>query len=680
MEMICKTYVKYLSILLFLFHVQNVFSQTQKFGKISNEEFNMQFYGRDTSAAAVVLFDIGKTYFNYNTSEGGFQIIFKRHRRIKIFDKEACFHANVRIPLYDPGSVDEQLTSLKGFTYSKSGGKIEKYKLENNGIFNDNYSEDWKYVSFTMPKVTEGSIIEYSYTVQSDYITFLREWEFQSSIPTIYSEYTVEIPEFFIYQKVNQGYLTVKLKDKSISNTNVEYVYNVIPKRGIANRTEGFLNSEEVNYDINTETWVLEHAPALVEEEYITVMDDYTTKLYFQLAGTNLPRQSYRDVLSSWDEINRLLLESEGFGSRLGKGNFLNDVVSSIKEKTNEPFEQVKLAYEYVREYVNWNGKKWLFTSQSLKKTFEEKRGNSADINLLLTSLINELKITAHPVVLSTRDHGKINISMPMIQLLNYVICVVQIDNQYFLLDATDKYIPLGMLPFRCLNWKGRIIRKTNSDWIDLTPSAADETTINSYVTINEEGQLSGGIKLANKGYAASDIRSIIDKEGTEDYIDNIKEKYEDSFIIKDYNIEDIKDKNRINIKIDIESTEGSIGNLIYIEPLPIKLFDENLLKQEKRNYPVDFGITMKNTIRSTIQIPEDFVIDELPEQVMFTLPNNAGLFQFQIVNKKNLLQVVCSFKLNKSIFLPNEYQFLKQFFDSIIAKQNESIVLKRKV
>jgi len=659
-------------------HVSTLQAQNQKFGKISKEEFEMETYDRDTSAAAVVLFDIGKTYFNYNSSEGGFQIIFERHKRIKIFNKRAYYFANVKIPLFDPGSVDERLTSLKGYTYIFSDGKVQKFKLENNGTFDEKYSEDWKYTSFTMPKVTEGCIIEYSYTVQSDYITFLREWRFQSSIPVIYSEYTVEIPEFYIYQKVSQGYQTINLKEESKKNANIEYLYTTTPQRGIMNRTEGFLTSENINYTINSETWTLAHAPALIEEEYITVMDDYVNKINYQLAGTKYPRQSYRDVLSSWEEISKRLLENENFGSRIGKGNFLDDVVKNIKGVTKEPREQINLAHEFVKENMYWNGNNELFISKSIRKIYESKRGNSADINLLLTSLLQKLGITAHPVALSTRDFGKINISMPMIQGFNYVACAVKLEGKYILLDATEKYLEVGMLPKRCLNWQGRIISETNSEWINLAPSAAEEVTINSFLKLNESGILSGGVSFANKGYKAIEVKSLIDRDGNESLINNLKDELESSLTINEYDVRNSDDKNRVNIKINVESSEVDIGNLVYINPLPVKVFKENPFKQEKRNYPVDFAVPIKKTIRSTIQLPEDFIIEELPKQVLFTLPDNAGTFSFNAKNKNNMLQVVCSYNLNKTVFLIDEYQFLKKFYDSVISKLSENIVVRK--
>lgn len=670
----------YTSIIIFCLLTTAVHAQTQKFGKVSKQELAMTAYEKDTSAAAVVLFDVGRTYFTYNTNKGGFQMTFERHRRIKIFNKDGYGYADMRISLYDPGADEERLNGLKGYTYSNANGKLEKYKLEKSDIIDDRHSDDWKVTTFTMPNVTEGCIIEYEYKITSDFYTFLKEWEFQGTIPVIYSEYQVDIPQYLKYQKVNQGFLILSLKDKSSKSGSVNFMSSTRPSGGFSNQSNGRINSQTVNYTINSETWVLEHAPALKEEEYITTLDDYITKINYQLAGVDYPGEPYRDVLGSWDKINKLLLEHENFGRQLGKGKFLDDVVAKIKGVTNEPSEQVVLAYEYIKESMNWDKDYDLFTTNSLKKIHENKKGNSADINLLLTSLIQELGISAHPVALSTRDHGKINIAMPMIKPFNYVICAANIDGKYLLLDATSKDLKPGMLPVRCLNWKGRIISEVNSSWIDINPTSAADLTVNSFLKLDDTGLLKGNVVFANNGYSAAFTRRSINNKGVDKYIEGKKDDFGQDFLITEHEVKNLDDyTKKLDVKLTVESTEGALGNIVYMNPLIVNMFDENPFKQENRLYPVDFGIPIKEKMMTTIVLPEGFIVDEMPKPATVTLPDNAGLFKFQVVNQNNMIQVLCSFSLNKTLFLPDEYAYLKEFFNYVINKQEEQIVIKRK-
>ncbi len=649
-------------------------AQVKKFGKIAKESLSMEVYEKDSSAAAVVLFDVGRTYISYNTGKGDFDMTFERHRRIKILNKDGYDYADFRIPTYHPGSSNENLSGLKGYTYTLDNGKINKTKLDKKDIFKDDLSDDWRVTTFTMPNVSEGCVIEFTYKVNSDFITFLKEWEFQEEIPVVYSEYTVEIPEYFHYQKVNQGYLNLTLKEKTTKNGSVNFMST---SRGNARVN---MSNQTVNYTINSETWALEHAPALKEEEYITTMEDYVTKINYQLAGTQFPGSIYKNVLGSWEKINEILLKHENFGKQLGKGNYLKEVVATIQSKTDKREEQLVLAYEFIRNHMDWNRENDMLTSDNLKKSFESKKGNSADINLLLTSLLQELGISAHPVVLSTRDNGKINIAMPMIQSFNYVIATAKLGERYILLDATNKYLKPGMLPYRCLNWKGRIINEQLGNWIDLTPIGAAEATVNSFLKLEEDGSINGNVVYINKDYLSASTRGAINAKGVDKYLEEHKDDFGQDFIVTEHEIKNLKEPYKsLDIKLSIESTEGGMGNMVYFSPLIVKLFEENPFKQENRYYPVDFGLPLKEKMMTTIMLPEGFIVDELPEPTAISLPDNAGLFNFQVVNNNNMVQVLCSFSLNRTLFLPEEYANLKTFFNYVLAKQEEQIVIKRK-
>ena len=666
-----------LFIALWVASVSQLQAQIEKFGKIDKESLSMEVYEKDSSAAAVVLFDVGKTYISYNTGKGDFEMIFERHRRIKILNKDGYDYADFRIPTYNPGSSNESLSGLKGYTYTLENGKIQKTKLEKSDIFNDDLNDDWRVTTFTMPNISEGCVIEFTYKINSDFITFLKEWEFQEAIPVVYSEYSVDIPEYFHYQKVNQGYLNLTLKEKTTKNGTVSFVST---SRGDIRGGGGSMSSQTVNYTINSETWAIEHAPALKEEEYITTMDDYVTKINYQLAGTQFPGSMYKNVLGSWEKINEILLQHENFGKQLGKGNYLKEVVANIQSKTNKPEEQIVLAYEFIRNHMDWNGESEMLTSDNLKKSFENKKGNSADVNLLLVSLLEELGANTQPIVLSTRDNGKINMAMPMIQSFNYVIAGVKLGEQYILLDATNKYLKPGMLPYRCLNWKGRIINEQLGNWIDLTPIAAAEATVTSFLKLGEDGSINGDVVYANKDYLSATSRSTINAKGVDKYLEKHKEDFGQDFIITEQEIKNLdKPYKSLDVKLSIESVEGGMGNMVYLSPLVVKLFDENPFKQENRFYPVDFGLPLKEKMMTTIILPEGFIVDELPESSAVSLPDNAGLFSFQVVNNVNSIQVLCTFSLNKTLFLPEEYNNLKKFFNYVLAKQEEQIVIKRK-
>ena len=80
-----------------------------------------------------------------------------------------------------------------------------------------------------------------------------------------------------------------------------------------------------------------------------------------------------------------------------------------------------------------------------------------------------------------------------------------------------------------------------------------------------------------------------------------------------------------------------------------------------------------------TLKIPEQYEVEQLPQPVIVTIPNNGGKFSFAVQkNAPKMIQIVSSIQLNQLHFEPEEYPFVKQFFDMLIEKQQEQIVLKK--
>jgi len=50
----------------------------------------------------------------------------------------------------------------------------------------------------------------------------------------------------------------------------------------------------------------------------------------------------------------------------------------------------------------------------------------------------------------------------------------------------------------------------------------------------------------------------------------------------------------------------------------------------------------------------------------------------FNVNSDNNIIQVISDFRINKPLFLPEEYQAVKETFSYLINKHNENVVLKR--
>jgi hypothetical protein len=72
--------------------------------------------------------------------------------------------------------------------------------------------------------------------------------------------------------------------------------------------------------------------------------------------------------------------------------------------------------------------------------------------------MLRAVEIPADPVIISTIDNGMVHPIYPIITKYNYLIVRATIDGKTVLLDATEKDVPFGLLPYRCLNQRGYAI------------------------------------------------------------------------------------------------------------------------------------------------------------------------------------------------------------------------------
>lgn len=611
----------------------------------------MTSYDKDTSAAAVVLSDYGEAYIRISSITAA--LYFERHVRIKILKKDGLEWADVEIPLYHSGSSEERVTKLKATTYNLEGGKIVETPITKDGVFREKFNRNFNLQKFTFPNVKEGSVIEYSYTISSEFLTNFPNWQFQYDIPVRWSEYWALFPDFFIFEKYMQGYL-------SASSYEVK-------------------NKAEDGYQVNGHHWISKNVPAFKAEPFMTCEDDYVSKMNFALSYINFPNQPVKEVMGTWTKLNESLLESESFGRAVTGSGFLKKKAEEITAGISDPEKKVAAIYYYVKNSIEWDGTKDKYVD-NLKKVVEDKKGTAADINIILASMLEKVNIPVDMVLISTRDHGFVRTPYPMEEQFNYVICAARVNGKTLLLDATDKFLPMNVLPERCLNGQGLVISKTNHGWINIEPTAKARTAVNADFILSEEGELKGKVNYVCEGYDAQKIRQHYFAKGEQEYVKEFMSgKTWDLEKSEFQNLKDVDQRVIQEHELIINEQATVAGNVIYFNPLFGEQEKENLFKLETREYPVDFGKPMEKIIMCKVVLPEGYTVDELPKPKIIMLPDRAGKYTYNATLTDNTLNIISVMQINKSMFVQEEYGNLREFYNQLIAKQSEQIVLKKK-
>ena len=665
-------------IIFFCFSSTVSFSQQNKFEfeKINIADFK-NILTKDSSAVAEVIADVGRTRFEYGPK--GFYLIFERKTRIHILKQEGTSHATIEIPLYKSKTDREQVASFKGYTYNLENNEIVKTKVKSEDIFLQEQSENWNVQKVAMPAVKANSIIEFEYEVHSDFTFNLQSWTFQSDIPINWSEYNVKIPEYFVYKTISQGYLPFTINEKTRSQQNFSVHYEAQLGVGLnSERQPG--HTEVYKVDADNYRWVSTNVPAMKPEPFITTTDNYISKIEFELSLVKMPGELDRTVMDTWETLNTKLLENESFGLLVKRGGFISDQLPAITAKAGSSVEKVNAIYDHVKYRMKWNGDNGVFANNNPKKVYEERVGSSADINLMLVAILKEAGFNAEPVILSTRSHGLVQEIYPLLSKFNYVVALVRIDAENYLLDASSKYVPFNTLPERCLNGKGRIISKTFPGWVSLL----NKEYKNSYTVVDlnlaEEGSLKGKCTITSSGLDANSRRNTFANKNEKEYIEDFTSGHQNWSVTEFHisNVDTLTKPLTEEYTLDIPDEVQVAGDKMYLNIMAGFGEKNNPFKLEKRLYPVDFSSPVKENYIIKITIPAGWVVEELPKMAMVALPDNAGNYKCLIEEKNGTIQVISNLRINKTFFLPNEYEQLKEFFRLMVVKQAEQIVLKK--
>ncbi|TGE23267.1 DUF3857 domain-containing protein [Hymenobacter metallicola] len=652
-----------------------------KFGKIDEQDLTAANFAADSAAEAVILCDFGRSRFE--VGDEGFRVVYDRVTRIKILKKSGYDWATVQVPLYKKDNNAEKLSALRGFTYNLVNNQVVKEKLETSAIFTEQLSANNFIRKFTLPNVREGSVIEYSYTITSDFIFNFQDWQFQQSIPTRWSEYRASIPEYLDYKMLMQGYEPLAVQERQESNT--QYVIRWARTSLTDVTGEGHsAGAGAITAQVTNHRWAMKDVPALRSEPYMTTPRDYVARIDFELAGTKWPNEPYRSVSSTWEKMNQVLLDDDEFGGQLKRGGFLKDKTTALVAKYPDVQQRIAAVHDLVRQSVKYNGADRVYASGSLRKAYDQHSGSAADVNLLLIALLRDAGVPANPVLLSTRDHGLVNENFPLLSKFNYVIAHVALpEGKEMLIDATEQLVPCGMLPPRCLNGTGRLILPdaAQSRWVNLQPAQRHLEYRQIQLVLDEKGGYKGKIHQEHGGYAGLEGREKLQKNGEKKFMEEIASSHE-GWTIPKFAFQEREVLHKplaLDYEFAMPGSDTPI-NTIYFSPLRQFSADKNPFRHENRRFPVDFGAQFDETVMMTITLPAGYMAEELPKPAIVDLPDNGGRFSYTVQdNGQGTVQIASRMSLRKPVYMAEEYAYLREFYTRMLAKQAEQIVLKKK-
>jgi transglutaminase-like putative cysteine protease len=626
------------------------------FGQVKLSELDMTSYPKDTSAAAVVLQEFGEAYLN----QDNMRLEYVYHVKLKILRQPGLKYGNVEVYLHRQSSNEEAITTFKASSFNYENNRIVETKMEGGSRFRQELGEYTVVQNYAIPNVKVGSVIEYTYTKVSPWLQNFHPWEFQDDIPKVLSEYWALIPAYYQYSITLIGYL------KLASN-------EAITEKECFNMGRGPVDCSRMKY-------MMKDIPAFVSEKYMSARSNHISRLNFELQTVYHPDGRVDNVTKEWKDAAEELKREARFGGQIRKGtNFLGDEIAPVVGNATDPLEKARKVYDFIKGHFKWNGVNGKYSANGVKKAFDAGEGNVGDINLALIAAMRAADLPADPVILSTRANGFPAQLHPVLTDFNYVIARLDIGGKVYLLDATDDFIPFGLLPEHCLNGSGRWLRDTDSDWVPLDAPVSKRSVTMIAMKVLPDGKLTGSLSTTYMGYAAvEERRKLLSAANETEYINDMTRKY-NMLAISNAVQENAQDVNKplvVKYQFELDVFDPATSSQWLFNPFFASSWKENPLKSEQRFYPVEFGVPLDERMIITIDLPEGHVVQSMPENAAIALPNGGGKYLFQTKVDGTRVSMNSNFSVSRDRYAADEYLLLKEFFARMIQTQAADMVI----
>jgi hypothetical protein len=623
------------------------------FGTPDRLELEMKECAFDKNAGAMKLLDYQEKEV---IAEYGLKIKTWRRVKIKIFNQKGFESANIIIP-YISRIKGTKFTDISAYIYYlDSAGNIVTEKVSKKQIFRDKADDQVKKIKFTFPNVRPGCVIEYGYEKTEKNSLALEPWFFQDFIPTLYSKFILIMPSLI---NVDQRVIGVDSIEQS-------------------NRYEQ--SSSSGNFQ---RTYSLRNIPAFRPEPMMTSIADNLQRIEFAIQPSGfgfLNLSSFRK--NRWEIFARVLNEVPLFGKQFNKPIPGTEPILDSVKKIPGRDEKIHYIFQQVKNQLKWDEQQ-TFYAGDIKEAWKERSGNSAEINLIILNLLRKSGITCSPILISTRNNGKIDENFFSLAQFNGVDVLVSDSNVNYILDGTRKYQSYKTPPDNILNRNVFNVDTSNIGWLYITdsrPLLKSSMAVNA--TLSDEGKLSGNALIAF--YEHSKVQRMMDKNKTEEE----KKEEEKEFLQKDFTELTIDSVIQENADNDLEpltekfnfSYQPSVsGKFLFLDPFFLSHFRKNPFTDSIRHSDIDFTSRQYLKTSVNITIADSYEVDHLPKNIRLRMADSSIIFERRTYLETNKILFVNTMEVLYPLFTKEDYSGVKEFFDRLYSMVTEQIILKRK-
>ncbi len=516
---------------------------------------------------------------------------------------------------------------------------------------------------FTFTGMEKGDILEYSFKIKRyRRSVFNQVWSIQSTLPKLYSAYSLEFPQKFISKKRGWTFAPYNIR---------------LPEATIKRHTR---KTDKMEIKTFSYSWQLRDIPALVQEPAMPPYDDVAQhmRIHFKYKDWNALSGRYRPLLEPlFEEDNKEALTAL---ARQTAGNSTTD-----KEKIENIFNYLKTNFRYVPTDLRKNEKPLRLPDEILASRY----GDSRDLAILAVNMLRAVGVKAWPALVKTTDQGKLSDKIVSFDFNRMIIMARDAKGKDYWLDSACPYCGLGEVLPGLAGTRPLLLFDDGKSALKRIPGSrmkSNRCSRTMTLSIDDQGNIKGQVSLKLTGNFNLQIRDMFPRQG-KDRADKIIAGYlHERFSFKHISNltyskpDDAGDTFHIDFSTTFAPLQSESKGVIVINPALFKS-DRRLdgFSAESRKFPIVFNAPFN--IKDIIKIRFDrkrYKIDSRPTGESMRQP--FGHVRSRVdFGEDGTLTYSIEYGISKREIDVSDYEDFRTLLKTLRATQKKRLVLRKK-
>ncbi len=508
-----------------------------------------------------------------------------------------------------------------------------------------------------------GGIIAYEYERRERPYLAETNWRFQDELPRLTQSFTLALPSGYTYTTTWAHHERVEAAD---------------------------LENQHYRWDMNNQPAIdLDQVPMSPGEGSLSA------RMTVHYAGPGL--QEPQD--GTWKGIGEWYT-----GLSRGRMDATPDIAAKAAELTagkTDFYDKAEAIAEFVQQKIRYfviemgvGG----YQPHPAEDIFKGRYGDCKDKATLLSAMLSSVGIHSALVMVDT-ERGVIDPTAPSIAG-NHMIGAIQIPkgyespklhsvvtlkngDRYLIFDPTWEKTPFGQLEDNLQGSYGVLIEGDNSQVIELPLMDPELNHIHRSASFQlaADGSLKGSVTDKRFGDLAAYRRQVFtheDAKKQQEYMDRTIDHDFTAASVTDLKVENVAELNKdLTTKFDLQANHfaSATGPLLMLRPRVLGTYQLDV-DRKPRKVAIDLEETMQGNDEFDIELPEGYVVDELPDPVKADFGFASYVSSTEVHGR--MLHYSRTYTLRQVTLPADKYGELQKLAAVIAADEDSRAILKR--